>query len=452
MERNLTDEAQASPTSTAHPAGAAADWSWRSNGYAWWVVVVLALALTLSLMDRMIMALMIAPIQRDLALSDTQVSLIHGFAFTILYVLAGFPLGRIADRGSRRSVAGFSVFAWSVMTALCGSASNAVQLFLARMGVGVGEAGLSPAAISLISDYFPKKERARPLAFLTIGTTAGAGIAMMIGGSIIAMAGSAQDVVLPLFGPVHTWQAVFIILGVAGMLFAAIFLTVREPPRSERATTDVLPRTGEVAAFIIARRRFYIPHFLGTAMAVLVLIGFHTWMPTMLIRSFGWTAAQSGYAYGAIIALGGVTGILCSGWISVRLNRQGRTNVEISLVLWSALGALPFLAIAPLMPSGAATLVVIYLGIALLTVPSALAPTILQAITPNEMRAQLFAVYLLVISIGGYALGPLAVALITDKVLGDPLLLHLSLSVTAAIGLPVSALLMRRARSQTLKA
>lgn len=448
MERNQ-EEAQPS-SATGFPSGGVGDWSWRSHAYAWWVVIVLALALTLSLMDRMIMALMIAPIQRDLDLSDTQVSLIHGFAFTILYVLAGFPLGRIADRGSRRGVAGFSVFAWSLMTALCGSASNAVQLFLARMGVGVGEAGLSPAAVSMISDYFPSEERARPLAFLTIGTTAGAGIAMMIGGSIIAMAGSAQDVVLPVFGEVHTWQAVFIALGLGGMLFAAIFLTVREPPRSERLVTDVLPRAGEVAAFIIARRRFYIPHFLGTAMAVLVLIGFHTWMPTMLIRSFEWTAAQSGYAYGAVIALGGVAGIVLSGWLSVRLNRAGRKNAELSLVFGSALGALPFLVAAPLMPNGAAALAVIFCGVSLLTVPSALAPTILQAITPNEMRAQLFAVYLLVISIGGYALGPLAVALITDAALGDPLMLNVSLSITAALGLPTAALLIRHAWRQAL--
>lgn len=274
---------------------------------------------------------------------------------------------------------------------------------------------------------------------------------MMIGGSIIALAGSAQDIVLPFYGEVHTWQAVFIALGIGGMLFSAIFLTVREPPRSERGARDELPSTTEVVAFIIARSRFYIPHFLGTAMAVLVLIGFHTWMPTMLIRSFGWTAAQSGYAYGTIIALGGITGIPFSGWISVRLNRQGRKNAELGLVLLSALGALPFLVIAPIMPNGSSALAVLFLGISLLTIPSALAPTILQAITPNEMRAQLFAVYLLIVSIGGYALGPLVVALITDTALGNPLLLNLSLSITAALGLPAAALLIRQARLHALE-
>lgn len=435
-----------------HPETAAdpSDWTWRSNAYAWWVVIVLALALTLSLMDRMIMALMIIPIQRDLGLTDIEVSLIHGFAFTILYVFAGFPLARIADRGSRRAVAGFSVFAWSLMTALCGNAGNAMQLFFARMGVGVGEAGLSPAAVSMLSDYFPKEERARPLAFLTIGTTAGAGIAMMLGGSIIQITGSSGDVTLPVFGAVHAWQAVFLLLGVGGMFFAGIFATVREPPRRERLESGILPRPRDVAGFIVARRAFYAPHFVGTALAVLVLIGFHSWMPTMLLRKFGWGAAQSGYAYGALIALGGVVGIVLAGLISVELNRRGRSRTELSMVLWSIVGALPFLVAAPLMPSGTAALVTAFPGVALLSIPSALAPTILQNVTPNEMRAQLFAVYLFVMSLGGYALGPLSVALITDMVLHDPRMIDISLAMVAVIALPLAALLIGRARARSL--
>jgi MFS family permease len=129
-------------------------WSRRSAGYAWWVVIVLALGLTLSLMDRLIIALMIGPIKRDLVLSDTDISLLQGLAFTLFYVIAGLPLGRIADRGSRRRLAALSVVTWSAMTMLCGLTTSFLQLFIARLGVGVGEAGLSPAAISLVSDYF----------------------------------------------------------------------------------------------------------------------------------------------------------------------------------------------------------------------------------------------------------------------------------------------------------
>jgi MFS family permease len=181
-----------------------------------------------------------------------------------------------------------------------------------------------------------------------------------------------------------------------------------------------------------------------------VLIGFHSWMPTMLLRKFGWETAQAGYAYGAIIAMGGVTGILLAGSVSVRLNRMGRKDAELSIVLLSIIGATPFLVIAPLMPTGFAALLIAYFGITLLSIPSALAPTILQGATPNEMRAQLFAVYLFVISLGGYALGPLSVAVVTESFLHAPRMLNVSLSIVAAIGLPVSALCIRHARSRSL--
>ncbi|WP_313803190.1 MFS transporter [Sphingobium sp.] len=416
------------------------DWSWRSTAYAWWVVFVLALALTLSLMDRMIMALMITPIQRDLGLGDTEVSLLHGLAFTILYVFAGFPLGRLADRGSRRTLTGVSVAAWSAMTALCGAANNFVQLFLARMGVGVGEAGLSPAAISMVSDYFPKEERARPLAFLTIGTTAGAGIALMVGGSIVEIIGSSGDVNLPLLGQLRAWKAVFVMLGLAGIAFGAIFLTVREPPRRERLSPDGLPTPLEVARLVGRRAAFFVPQFFGPALTLLVLIGFHSWMPTMLLRKFGWAVADAGYAYGALIAIGGITGVLLAGSISVRLNGRGVKKTELSLALWSVVGALPFLVAAPLMPNGIAALLVAFPGIALLSIPPALAPAILQSVTPNEMRGQVFAIHLFVMSLFGYAAGPLVVAIITESILGDPQSLNVSLSIIAGVALPLAAL------------
>ncbi|MBW8296345.1 MFS transporter [Sphingopyxis sp.] len=418
----------------------AGEWNGRNKLYAWWVVVVLALALTLSLMDRMIIALMIIPIQRDLGLTDTEVSLVHGLAFTILYVFAGFPLGRLADRGNRRSLAALSVIAWSAMTALCGAAQNFIQLFLARMGVGVGEAGLSPAAVSLVSDYFPAEERARPLSFLSIGTTAGAGIALMIGGAIVHLIGSSGRVDLPLFGTMQSWQAVFVILGVGGIAFAALFLTVREPPRRERSYESGAPSPREVAATVLVRWKFFVPQFLGPALCALVLIGFHSWMPTMLIRHFGWTTAQAGYGYGGLIAIGGIGGILIAGSLSVSMNRKGGRKSEGLIAACAAAGAFPFLAAAPLMPSGTATLATALPGIALLTIPPALAPAILQGAVPNEMRGQVFALHLFVLSLLGYAAGPILVAFITEGFWKDQALVHLSLSAIAVVALPLAAL------------
>lgn len=414
------------------------DWTWRTTAYAWWIVVVLGLGLMLSLMDRMVISLMIGPIKHDLALSDTQISLISGLAFTLLYVVAGLPLGRIADRGNRRGLAAGSIIFWSLMTALCGGATSFGQLFAARLGVGVGEAGLSPAALSLLSDYFPREKRARPLAFLSIGTTAGAGIALIVGGAIVHAVGSSGGARLPLLGPVRTWQAIFVLLGVSGILFAALFSTVREPRRLERSVappSDVL----EVGRFLLARRALFVPQILGPSLAVLVLISFHIWMPTMLIRRFGWGVPQAGLVYGSLIAAAGVLGIVLAGWTSEHLAQRGARDAANRVAFFAAASAFPLMAIAPLLPSAPLVLALLFPGIALLTVPSALAPAALQGASPNELRGQVFAIYLFVLSLLGYAAGPLLVALITDRLIGDEHALHLSLALVAAIALPLSA-------------
>jgi MFS family permease len=279
-------------------ADTSAIWNRRSACYAWWVVTVIALALTLSLMDRMIIALMIQPIKHDLRLTDTQISLLQGLAFAILHVIAGLPLGRLADRWNRRTLAGISVLAWSVMTAACGQANSFSQLFAARLGVGVGEAGLSPAAVSLISDYFPPHKRTRRLAFLSIGTTAGAGLAMMFGGAIVHTVGATGNVRIPLLGVLRGWQAVFMSLGVFGTLFCGTLFALREPVRRERTAANAAS-VAQVFLFLWTRKRFFIAQFLGPSFSVLTLIAFHSWAPTLFIRRFGWNTATTGLLYGA---------------------------------------------------------------------------------------------------------------------------------------------------------
>jgi MFS family permease len=415
------------------------DWSWRSPAYAWWVVVVLALGLTLSLMDRMIIALMIEPIKRDLSLSDVQVSLVHGMAFTLTYVFAGLALGRVADQGNRRWLCMASVVFWSVMTALCGGATSFNLLFAARLGIGIGEAGISPAAFSLVNDYFPQSKRAKPLAFLTIGTTAGAGIALMVGGTIIQTIANSKGYILPVFGRVHTWQAVFIVLGIVGIGFAGLFFTVREPERRETLGATA-PSVGDLMQFVIARRAFFMPQFFGPALAVLVLIAFHSWMPAMLMRRFHWSIGQAGLSYGALITFAGCIGIFLSGRISEIMTERGIADAPQRVALFAVMAAAPILGLAPLLPNATFVLMALFPGLALVTIPSTLAPAAFQAVVPNEMRGQVFVLYLFVLSFLGYALGPLAVALVTQNLFGNDLSVHLSLALVAATVLPVSAL------------
>ena len=426
-------------------APATTTWSWRSTGYAWWVVIVLALGLTLSLMDRLIIALMIGPIKRDLSLSDTDISLLQGLAFTLLYVLAGLPLGRLADRSSRRGLAALSIMTWSVMTAVCGLTSSFGQLFIARLGVGVGEAGLSPAAISLVSDYFPKHQRARPLAFLSIGTTAGAGLALMFGGAMVHAIGASERMVLPFVGAVQGWQAVFLVLGAFGVLFGGIFYTVREPKRRERAAVQEAS-VGDVLRFLWRRKGFFAAQFLGSSCAVLTLIAFHSWVPTLFIRRFHWNTAATGMAYGGCVALAGITGIILGGWAAERWGRRGDLGAPLSVATLAALGAALPMAAATLLPSPWWVVAALFVGMTLLVIPAALTPAVLQSVCPNEMRGQVFSVYLLVMSTFGYALGPLSVAWITDHVLHAENRLHVSLALVAAIAVPAAAVSLAAAR------
>lgn len=429
----------------ARQSAAAEDWSWRSNAYAWWIVIVLALSLTLSLVDRMILALMIEPIKRDLGLSDTAVSLVHGLAFTILYVIVGLPMGRIADIWNRRALAACSVLGWSIMTGLCGFAGNFTQLFAARMGVGVGEAGLSPAAVSLVSDYFPKEERAKPLAFLTIGTTAGAGLALMFGGALIRAIGDAGKVALPLLGTVYSWQAIFISLGVFGVLFSGIFATLKEPARRGELDANP-PRISAVLIHIRRNAGFFLNQFLGPAFAVLVLIAFHSWAPTFLIRRFGWNASQAGLIYGLVLAGAGLVGILLSGVAADWLSRKGRRDATLVISAIAATAAIAPLALSPLAPTPFIALCGLFIGIMFLTVVSALAPATLQSACPNQMRGQVFAIYLFILSLLGYAVGPIIVAVATDSIFRNEANLHYSLALTAAVFTPLSALCMYLSR------
>ncbi len=216
-----------------------------SSAYAWYVVVVLTAAYVVSFIDRQILALLVEPIRRDLGLTDTQMGLIMGSAFALFYTILGIPLGWLADRFSRRGIIAAGITIWCLMTAACGLSRNFGQLFLARVGVGVGEAALSPSALSLISDYFPRERRGRAISFYNMGVSLGAGIAMIGGGWIIAGIIDAPPTTLPVVGEIYAWQTVFLVVGLPGLAIAALMATVREPERRDKLRvwpTEVRPK------------------------------------------------------------------------------------------------------------------------------------------------------------------------------------------------------------------
>src|SRR6202795_194603 len=201
----------------------------RALRYAWYVVGVLTLVYVFSFLDRQIFSLIVAPLRRDLHISDTQVSLLQGFSFAVFYTFFGIPIGRLADVYNRRTIIVLGLVLWSAFTAGCGLAGTFAQMLLLRMGVGVGEAALSPAAYSLITDYFPRERLATALSVYSMGIYVGSGMAYLLGGLVVAYASTQAMWTIPLLGAVHPWQIIFLLVGLPGIAVAPLLFTVNQP-------------------------------------------------------------------------------------------------------------------------------------------------------------------------------------------------------------------------------
>lgn len=414
--------------------------------YAWYVVFVLTLAFMLAMLDRMLLVLLVGPLKADLALSDTQISLLHGLAFTALYVLCGLPLARLADRWNRCRVAGASIVAWSLATAACAAATGFVSLFVTRMAVGVGEAGLSPAANSVIADYFPPERVSKPIAYYSLGGTAGSGISLICGGAIIDLLVTHQ-VVLPGVGELRPWQSAFLIAGALGLLLSLLMLTVREPARRSAPAEDMGQEGVALLPFLGLHQRFLTRHMVGTALVGATILGMHAWLPTTLIRRFGWDAATTGFHYGVVVAGASVAGVLLGGSLVQRLGSKGVRASASAVAVGATLAAiLPAIA-APIMPSPASCLAAAGLALFLMSIPVALAPVALQLLAPNMLRGQIYAVYVVVLSFIAYIGAPTAIALLTDHVFRDEAEVGRSIAVLAAFCLTGGSWLLVQARA-----
>jgi MFS family permease len=264
--------------------------------YAWYVVAVLTLANTSAFIDRQILGLLVAPIRRDLGITDAQMGVLYGLAFAVFYTLLGVPLGRMADRGSRRAIIGVGIAVWSVMTVLCGMARTYDQLLLARFGVAIGEAGLAAPALSLIADYFVPDRRATALSVYSVGVYFGAGLANLVGGALLSRFDGSAGLAWPLLGEIRPWQQVFVLVGLPGLVIALLVATVREPARRETGQPGESGAFAvrEVVRYVRANRRTFVCHGLGYALFALVNFATAAWLPTHLIRTYGWTAARAG--------------------------------------------------------------------------------------------------------------------------------------------------------------
>ncbi|HEY4345865.1 MAG TPA: MFS transporter [Parvibaculum sp.] len=432
------------------PQATAADAPYPSRLYAWYVVGVFVLAYTFSFIDRQILSLLVGPMKRDLVLSDTQISLLLGIAFAIFYAFMGLPIGRMVDRRRRVSIVAVGVFAWSVMTAMSGTAKAYWQLFIFRMGVGVGEAALTPAAYSIISDYFPPKRLGIAIGVYGIGVYIGAGAALVIGSFAISWATHIGDLDLPIIGHVYSWQLVFFVVGLPGLLIAAWVATLREPARrghmrreigADGVARDVEVPFREVLAYLRANAAAFFAMNFCFALLAMMAYGTAAWVPTFFVRTYGWTPAEIGKAYGLIIMVFGTLGVIAGGAIGDYVCAKGYRNGRIIVMACTGLVTMPFAIAFPLMENPHVALALLAPASFFATFTTGVGPSALIEMMPNQMRGFASALSGLLVNLIGLGLGPTSIALVTDYVFKDEQMLRYSLAYVPPIVLLVGSIL-----------
>jgi MFS family permease len=413
---------------------ARANQSSASLGYAWYVVVVLTALYMLSFVDRTILSLLVGSIKRDLGVSDTRIGLLQGLSFALFYTLMGLPLGRLADTRSRRNLIAAGVVVWSFFTSACSIAKSFWSLFFTRIGVGVGEAGLSPAAYSLISDYFPPERLGVAISVYYMGVFLGTSLALLIGGIVMDTTARIQTVTLPVLGAIASWRVTFLIVGLPGLLFALLAYTIREPLRRNtlRNAQGETARLGFAQSFGQMRIRWQSLGgiSLGMTFQSMATYGLIAWGPTYFSRVHGWTPGQSGKALAVILLLAGCGGMYTGGRLSDRWQRRGLDEAPMRVMVLAGIGSVLLLPAGMLLRDARWTVALLFVGVFFVAMPMGISAAALQRIFPNQVRGMVSALYLFVLNIGGLSLGPLLPGVFNDYLFHDGKMIGYSLSIT----------------------
>ncbi len=424
------------PLPSTAPAQPAAPPSATSSGFAWYTVVILTACYTLSFIDRQILGLLVGPIKKDFGVSDTQIGLLTGLAFSLFYTFLGLPLGRIADTRNRRNLIGVSVLLWSLFTGCCSLARSFWSLIFTRIGVGFGEAGLSPAAYSLFADTFPKERLGVALSIFYMGVFLGQSLALLVGGTTVQAVSHMSSITLPLLGTIAPWRITFLIAAVPGIPFALLVFTLREPLRrgllqaggaAKLSARDTLRQVG--------MRWTSVAGICGGMICQAICnYGFMAWVPTFFARTYHWTPGQTGRALGLIIATFGCLGMYVGGRVSDRLLKKGIYDAPLRLGVPSAIGTAILFPLAFLSHSATWTIALICPALFCLALPMGTAVAALQMIFPNQVRGQVSAFYLFCLNLGGLSIGPLMPGLLDDHVFHSEAAIGTSLAITIGAG------------------
>lgn len=397
---------------------------WQS----WRTVAILMSALFIALVDRTIVGMLVVPIQRDLKISDTEFGFLQGPAFGLFFCIFGLPMGYLVDAIPRRRLISVAILTWSIATAACGLSRLYWELFIARMLVGVGEAALIPAGLSLLADIFPPNRLSRAVGVFSTGSVLGSGAAFLFGGIILSRMATAKTLTIPIVGALSDWHVVFLSVAWPGILIALLVLGIKEP---RRAFSPIYLRkpTGRLFGFVRANRLTLLCHFGANSCIQLSYVGFSSWLAALFLRTKGLPPSKVGLVLALLYFLAPSLGLLLGGMVADKWLRANRTDAHMRLGMWASVGVLPFAVCAPLVSGWLLAAIMLFAFLFFLVLPASAAMAGLQLITPSNLRGTVSAIYMLVVSVFGAMLGPVFVGLLTDRVLGDPARIGFSLSL-----------------------
>ena len=422
--------------------------SYPAKKHSYSAVAILSIAQIFAFIDRQIPSMLVEPIKQDFNLTDSQIALLGGAAFSIFYAIMALPIGYAVDRYQRTKVLGTGIFLWSLMTALAGLANSFGKLFGARIGVAVGEAVMAPTSVSLVSDSFPENKQGKPMGIITAGVYIGIGITLLGGGFLIDYLTRIGGITLPLLGYLKPWQATFMIVGIPGLVLAIAAFYLKEPQRLEEQIDAQLKDRKNVFLHLKEHRKTLIPMFGGLIFMALIFYSFSFWAPTMMIRTFDISLTEVGFILGMITIISSITGTIAAGSAVDYLRNKNYSDAPVRAAMIAVILALPPIISLSFVQNELGAWICIALYLLFISSFAPLGLLAISGVSTGNVKGQTAAIHAFLMMAFGLSLGPQLTAFFTDFVFVDPNLLINSVSLTGLIVLPISALLFKLSLSR----
>ena len=422
--------------------------SYPAKKHSYSAVAILTLAQIFAFIDRQIPSMLVEPIKQDFNLTDSQIALLGGAAFSIFYAIMALPIGYAVDRYQRTKVLGTGIFLWSLMTALAGLANSFGKLFGARIGVAVGEAVMAPTSVSLVSDSFPENKQGKPMGIITAGVYIGIGITLLGGGFLIDYLTRIGGITLPLIGYLKPWQATFMIVGIPGLVLAIAAFYLKEPQRLEEQIDAQLKDRKNVFLHLKEHRKTLIPMFGGLIFMALIFYSFSFWAPTMMIRTFDISLTEVGFILGMITIISSITGTIAAGSAVDYLRNKNYSDAPVRAAMIAVILALPPIISLSFVQNELGAWICIAVYLLFISSFAPLGLLAISGVSTGNVKGQTAAIHAFLMMAFGLSLGPQLTAFFTDFVFVDPNLLINSVSLTGLIVLPISALLFKLSLSR----